>query len=330
MRRRNNKVRYRGQTYRVIDRLAVRGKCFLILERLGTRQRPIFQAFDPRASLTGEMRCLHLLPYSRSTDQHLRVLSDLSSPHASLPTILECHRRQNDVVVVTQWIDGPSLRDYLRQARRGREPWPSPVLAVNLFRRLAHACWLLYHRLGLIHGDLKPENLIICRASPRLVPIDFGSAWRVERTGQRDTADGATRCYAAPELRSGHGKPGYRCDQFSATVVLYEMLTGKMPYDGIGGLAGEEAYKKHGQVPLIPPSRILRHHAYLPRPIKRQLDEVVQRGLALDPADRYQEGREWLDDLDRLKELMGHKIEISRANQWLLEKLNQLGQFFQR
>jgi hypothetical protein len=59
----------------------------------------MFQAFDPES---GEMRCLHLLPFSQSMHNHLRVVSDLASAYTNLPTILDRHRRQNDVAVRSQ------------------------------------------------------------------------------------------------------------------------------------------------------------------------------------------------------------------------------------
>ena len=316
-------IRYRGRRHRVIDRLTAGKKTFLILERLGSRQRPVYRAFDRHASLTGEFRCLHVLPKSRSTVEHLKILSRLSTTQTNLPTILESTRRADDIVVVTRWIEGPNLRDYLKHARSGREPWPSVLICVNAFRKLAHACYLLHRELGVVHGDIKPENLILCRNPRQIIPIDYGSAWCVERTTERTTADGLTRGYAAPELNAQCHAPDFRSDQFSASVVLYELLTGKLPFDGLGGRLGEPQYQGTG-IGLTPPSQALRHTGYLPAKMLANLDELLRRGLALAPADRYGSGRQWLDTIDTLQRKLNQRVEIEGANGWLYRQLDRL------
>lgn len=319
-------IRYRGRRHPVIDRLTAGKKTFLILERLGSRQRPVYRAFDRQASLTGEIRCLHVLPKSRSTVEHLKILSRLSATQTNLPTILESTRRREDIVVVTRWIEGPNLRNYLKHARSGREPWPSVLICVNAFRKLAHACYLLHRELGVVHGDIKPDNLILCRNRRQIIPIDYGSAWCVERTTARTTADGLTRGYAAPELNAQSLAPDFRSDQFSASVVLYELLTGKLPFDGLGGRLGQPQYQSTG-VRLTPPSRALRHTGYLPKGVLADLDELLRRGLALTPGNRYGSGREWLDAIDALQRKLNRRIEIEGANRWLFTQLDRLRTF---
>jgi len=75
--------------------------------------------------------------------------------------------------------------------------------------------------------------VIFAREPNRLVCIDYGSAWTMERTVAKLKGHGNTELYAAPEQYEEGRSPDFRADQFSATVVAYEMLTGKPPYGGM-------------------------------------------------------------------------------------------------
>ena len=141
-----------------------------------------------------------------------------------------------------------------------------------------------------------------------LRPIDFGSSWFVEETTRigEVAGDGATPGYAAPEqarLLAGDdslGYPDFRSDQFAVSVVFYELLTGKLPYDGLGGQAGvtDERIGMYG--PRLKRPRELRQDRRLVPPgTWDEMDRVVCRGLALVPNDRYRRSGEWLDELGR-------------------------------
>jgi serine/threonine protein kinase len=315
-------IRHRGKRYPILDRLQVGSHHLLVLEQLGSHRHPTFRALE--RGLTHEMRGVHRLPYSRATVDRLNVLSHISAPQSNLPTILDSRRQGDEVVVLTRWIDGPLLRDYLQDCRRGREPWPSPIIVVNLIQGLAHGCRLLHDRLGVVHGDIHPGNLVLCRHTKKLVPIDFGSAWHIERTADRPTGDGAMRAYRAPELDAGGAAPSFRSDQFSIMVVCYEMLTGKIPYDGLSGRAARLSEAEQGRLRLTPASGELRHPGRLPREIGQSLDAVIRQGLALDARQRYPSTRAWHDALNHLSSTLRRTPHATRANQWLLRQLQRL------
>ena len=108
---------------------------------------------------------------------------------------------------------------------------------MRLLKGVAHALRHLHHRKNIIHGDVKPANLILTKRTS-LVLIDYGSAWPGERTTQRGGGDGFSPAYAAPELVRGNAAVDWRADQFSVGVILYELLTGKLPFGGLGGSVG--------------------------------------------------------------------------------------------
>jgi serine/threonine protein kinase len=197
MAKRVEEVWVNGRTFPVLERLRIGGRTLLVIERLGHFERPTFRAVEQ--GLTREARCVQVLPYSAQTVSRLRLLSKISRPQANLPSIVDTHRDADKVHLVTQWIDGPTLHDYLQQCYGGREPWPSTLVTINLVLGLAHGFRLLHDRLGVVHGDPHSNNLVLCRHTKRLVPIDFGSALNIERAAVGPDRR-AVRAYAARVL----------------------------------------------------------------------------------------------------------------------------------
>ena len=236
MRRPPEKVCCRGRTYPVQDSVRLRGRAYWVVGRLGNRGRRKLQVFDPASR---DLRVIHLLPRSQHTEQQLRVLR--ASRVDGWPRILDTQRHGDEVWVLTDWIWGDSLSSYLQQAKLGRKPWPSAHTAWTLFARLVHGLSQFHDFTMCVHGDIKPQNLIVQAEPQRLRLIDFGSAWNEENARRREAGDGHSVGYGAPELRDG-GRATTLVDQFSATVVLYEMLTGELPYEGMGGRAGWPEY----------------------------------------------------------------------------------------
>ena len=274
------KIRFRGRTYPVIGEMTVGGKRYLILQKLSSGKRQRFQAFDRLAGPRGDLRTLCILPRSPATEQHLQVLQRLSQNNPGLPTILEYHPRRNEIVVVLPWIWGQDLRTFLDRARRGRARWPSAVAAFNLYRRLAHSLKSFHGGRNMVQGDLKPDNLVLCREPNRLVMINFGSAWTVEKTIHRDLGDGYTGLYASPEQHQRRDFIDFRSDMFSASVVAYELLTGALPYDNVGGKAALPDLRTAFVDRLAPPSKSCRDKRPLASGIWAMIDRVLMKALA--------------------------------------------------
>src|SRR5690606_24998599 len=152
----------------------------------------------------------------------------------------------------------------------------------------------LHHKLQIGHGDIQPSNIVVTNHVSRLMLVDFGSAWTTQQAAFRDEGDGYHRAYAAPELQTIGGVVGFAADQFSTSVILYELLTMQLPYGGLGGKAGRPEFIDQTAGALIPPSRLSLACGQLPRSLARLLDRVVLRGLALNPEDRYPDRHAWL------------------------------------
>jgi serine/threonine protein kinase len=307
-------VRIGGRDWPVIDRLNIGRRPYLILEKTGSAHRSRFMAFDPYAGPGGDLRAILILPRSPAAEQHVRVLKRISANNINLPTILEYRTRQDELLVVLTWVRGMDLHEFLKRIRDGQKPRPSATEAFRLVRGLAHGLAQLHRRHAIVHGDLKPANLILASAPSRLVMIDFGSAWGAEWTTTKAEGDGISRAYAAPELQSP-GKPvDFRSDQFSASVVLYELLTLERPYDRLGGQAGRPEMAGRMAGKLIPPSRLSPDRYGLPRDLWAAIDEVILTGLALQPDDRYPTCSVWLQEFDRVYTAMRPASALSPLN----------------
>jgi serine/threonine-protein kinase len=157
-----------------------------------------------------------------------------------------------------------------------------------------------HHARNLGHGDIKPENLLLMREPNRLVLIDYGSAWPIEETWRRDSGDGITKHYAAPETLDNPGAGDFRSDQFSLSLVFYELLTLELPFEGVGGQAGRQEYRASFEGKLVHPSELSPDRERLPPGIWPAIDRLVTRGLAFDPGSRFGAPRDWLKEFDTI------------------------------
>jgi len=289
-------INIRGRPRPYLDHRRVGRRDYYLLEPVGSPFRQRYLAFDPRSGPGGDFFLFQVWPGGPATQQQLRVLKRLKDD--SLPRVVEWQRRGSDVDIVLTWIEGTPLAEYLENIREGRRPPVSPRDAVRLIHGLANAVCKLHQRQQIAHGDIQPPNVIITDHPSRLVLIDFGSAWTIESTAWREEGDGVHRCYAAPELQNKGATPvGFFADQFSVSVLFYEFLTQQLPYGGLGGKAGLPVHISRAKDALAAPSQVSPACRALPTSLREGIDRAVLRGLALDPADRYVDRHQWLNDL---------------------------------
>ena len=183
----------------------------------------------------------------------------------------------------------PLLRGGSLKERLERGPLPRGEI-VGLLGQAAEA--LDYaHSKGIVHRDVKPANMLLDERG-RLYLADFGIAKAME--GQQGlTAAGmgiGTPEYMAPEQARGQAEP--RSDLYALGIVLYQMLTGQVPYSGTSTV---EVLMSHLQEP--PPLLPLRN---ISPPLPAGVEGVIQRALAKDPNQRYQSGHALTEALARL------------------------------
>lgn len=220
-------------------------------------------------------------------ENEARNVAKLKHPNIVQVYDFEYDATNDNYYMVMELINGPTLKDKLNELAQQQTTF-SVSEAVRIVYSAAEA--LAYaHQRGMIHRDVKPANLMLDE-DQRVVLTDFGIAKIV--TGVQFTSSGGmvgTPAYMAPE--QGLGEPGdERSDLYSLGVILFQFLTGRLPYDAETPLA---VVIKHVNEP-IPSVRDFAPH------VPEELDRIVQKALAKDPDERYQSATELANDLARL------------------------------
>ena len=191
------------------------------------------------------------------------------------------------VYMVMEWCEGRLLRQILDE---GRMPHDRAIrIAIGVLDALEYI-----HANGVVHRDLKPENIMV-DAQDNIKLIDFGIASDISArrlTYANFTATLGTPDYISPEQVKGKRGDG-RSDIYAAGVILYEMLTGKVPFSGPSPLAAmNDRLLNHP----LPPS--VADPAITP-----QLQEVLYRALERDPKNRYAKAHDFAWDLEHLDQV---------------------------
>jgi serine/threonine protein phosphatase PrpC len=189
-------------------------------------------------------------------------------------------RKRNYLYTVTEFVDGQTLTQWMID-----NPRPTLEAVRGIVEQVTKGL-LAFHRLEMLHQDLRPENIMIDRTGTVKI-IDFGSTHVAGIEPEERTHLLGTPQYTAPEYFLGEpGTP--RSDQFSLGVITYQMLSGRLPY----GAEVAKARTKAAQDKLI--YRSVLHNE---REIPAWIDEVLRRATQPDPAKRYGELSELVFDL---------------------------------
>lgn len=218
-----------------------------IVERLGRGATAVvYRAHDPELSREVALKLL-LHPARASTRDEARALARLR--HANIVEVYDVGLHEGRLYIALEYVRGVTLREWMR----GKPAWPE---VVRVFRAIA-AGLCAVHEAGLVHGDVKPENVLI---DPRGVPrlLDFGLVTSDDPNRSQGTPAG-TPAYMAPELHAGAAS-GPLSDQFALCISMYEALSG-------------------APTPREPQP--------LPRGVPRHLEAVIRRGLHSDPLKRW-------------------------------------------
>lgn len=214
--------------------------------------------------------------------REIRLTANLQHPHI-LP-LLDSGEAAGSLYYIMPYVEGESLRDRLNRERQ------LPVeeglrLATEIAEALGYA-----HEQGIIHRDVKPENILLSRSHPLVA--DFGIALAVAQAGAgRLTETGlslGTPAYMSPEQATADPKLDGRSDQYSLACVAYEMLAGEPPYTGP---TAQAIIAKRFSEPIPKLSTL--------RVVPLGVELAVTRALARSPADRYRTVAEFAAALTR-------------------------------
>lgn len=215
--------------------------------------------------------------------------------HPNIVAVYDVSHSDDIEYIVMELIDGITLKQYMD--RRGKLSWKETLhFSKQIAKALSHA-----HERGIIHRDIKPQNIMLLRDGTIKVG-DFGIAALENEIDENNGQAIGSIHYIAPEQARGNC-PDARSDIYSLGVVMYEMLTGQLPYTG--DTLGEIAVKHMNADPVLP-------HELNPD-IPPELESITLKAMAPKLEDRYQSAKDLLEDLEAITQSQMKADEEEKA-----------------
>src|ERR671938_69750 len=276
--------------------MRLNGRCRLDAQIGAGGMSTVYRAFDAVLERRVAVKLMHR-EIAADTDQlerfrrEARAVAQLSHPH--IVGVIDAGEEDGRPYIVFEYVEGETLKERIR--RCGRLPVDeSLAYAIEITRALGAA-----HARGIVHRDIKPQNVLIDEEGMAKV-TDFGIARSLEEEGL--TADGrvlGTTDYVSPEQALGHAVNG-QSDIYSLGVVLWEMLTGDVPFHGENQVAVAMKHVRE-ELPDL---------QYRRPEVSSALAAVLDRMTAKDLAARYPSTHELMADLEDV-----FAVESARAGQ---------------
>lgn len=238
----------------------------------------VYQAYHETLDIPVAIKFLHpnLIQQSGAETRFLheaRLAARLN--HPGIVRVFDCGRFENQYFLVMEFVLGQNLKQWLDQSPPASMTW-----ALESVEAVALALQEAFRTVGLIHRDVKPENLMLM-TDGRIKLADLGLAKVFRGFPAQDelekSASGmivGTPRYMSPEQFTDSGAVDHRADMFSLGATLYHLLTGRVPFEG------QSFWEIRHQVERAEP-------APLPRDVPAEVDELLSRMLAKSPDDRF-------------------------------------------
>ena len=230
-----------------------------------------------------------------------RTVSGLN--HPNVLTVYEFGVHDSTRFMAMEYVEGVTLREHLSGHRLNLHE----VLDIGV--QIASALNAA-HDSHVIHRDIKPENIMLRRRDGIVKVLDFGLAKPVKQDGESSgtmyTETGivmGTVSYMSPEQSKALKTLDYRTDIWSLGVVLYEMIAGRVPFEGKDLLEQIIAIQEKPHAPL---STLVKH-------VPDELEQIIDKALAKNPDDRYQTTAEMLVDMRDVKRQLENQAESDRT-----------------
>jgi len=203
--------------------------------------------------------------------------------HPNIVQVYDVSSTDNANFIVMELIDGISLKQYME--KKGVLNWKETLhFAMQIAKGLEHA-----HGRGIIHRDIKPHNVMVLKNGSVKV-MDFGIARVMSKSNTLTKEALGSVHYISPEQAKG-GHTDTRSDLYSLSVVMYEMMTGRPPYDGESPVAVAIQHINGG---AVMPSTLNPN-------IPSGLEQIIMKGMALEIQDRYVSATEMLQDMEEFR-----------------------------
>ena len=271
---------------------------YLILEKIGTGgMGSVYKASQPAMNRMVAIKILHPKLANRKDltsrfRREARAMSQLTHPNTVKVFVYGELEDDGSLYIVMEMLEGKNLNQAVRK--------DGPIPTERAIPILIQVCGALQeaHELGIVHRDLKPENIFLSNQGgiadyPKV--LDFGLAKVTERQMQPGsiilTQEGMV--FGTPEFMSPEQAQGKtldaRSDIYSLAVILYEVLTGKLPFSAKSPM---EYIQKHVTEPIIPLSERVPERRF-----PEELDAVLAHALSKKPEQRYQTAAEFAEAL---------------------------------
>ncbi len=203
--------------------------------------------------------------------------------HPNIVSVYDVSSSNQADFIVMELIDGITLKQYME--KRGYLNWKETLhFAIQIAKALEHA-----HGRGLVHRDIKPHNVMVLKNGSVKV-ADFGIARVMAKSNTLTKEALGSVHYISPEQAKG-GRVDSRSDIYSLGIVMYEMIAGRVPYDGESPVGVAIQHINGG---AVKPSRI--NPGIPPR-----LEKIILKAMALDPEDRYPTATAMLYEMDEFR-----------------------------
>lgn len=260
-----------AQRYELIDKIAEGGMARVYRGRDLLLKRTIAVKVL-KDQMTGDAA------FIRRFEREAQSAAALSHPH--IVNIYDVGEEDGIYFMVMEYVDGKNLKDYIRE--KGSLSAPE---AIKITRQIAEALEQA-HAAGVVHRDIKPQNILFSLEG-KIKVTDFGIAIAGDGVTVTvgDQIIGSVQ-YISPEQARGE-LAGKQSDLYSLGIVMYEMVTGKVPFIAESPVA---LAMKHIQEQIVPPRRVVES-------IPEALEEIILKAVAKDSAERYGTAAELLEDL---------------------------------
>ena len=203
--------------------------------------------------------------------------------HPNIVQVYDVSSTDNANFIVMELIDGISLKQYME--KKGVLNWKETLhFTMQIAKGLEHA-----HSRGIVHRDIKPHNVMVLKNGSVKV-MDFGIARVMNKSNTLTKEALGSVHYISPEQAKG-GFTDNRSDLYSLSVVMYEMMTGRPPYDGESAVAVAIQHINGG---AVMPSALNPN-------IPGGLEQIIMKGMALELPDRYPSATEMLQDMEEFR-----------------------------
>ena len=258
-----------------------------ILERIGTGGMAV--VYKAKCHRLNRLVAIKILKSDLAQNEEFRRRFNAESQavaqlsHPNIVSVYDVSRGGDTEYIVMELIDGITLKQYME--KRGQLNWRESLhFITQIMRGLSHA-----HSRGIIHRDIKPQNIMVLRDGSVKV-ADFGIACLADSAQTLTQEALGSVHYISPEQARGD-RPDARSDIYSSGVVLYEMLTGRLPFEGESAVS--VAIQHLSSSPLAPRE--------INPDIPEQLELICMKAMAPDLEHRYQSADAMIADLEAFR-----------------------------